>query len=269
MKKRVVRSFDGARVYYGIKRKRTKIPLFFVHGFGGNQTIWKEIEGFFNKKGYTTIKLDLRGHGASDKFKPKQKVSIEHFAKDINLILRKEKIKKVYLVGHCFGGFVSLVFSYLYPKKVKKLILINPLHGDVITARRIIDNLVERSIVILEKVSRKKISLRKKYPYIDYSKFRKEPYVYFFLHDLMGTPLQTYVSAMLATSTYYKKDFVEKIKVPTLILAGNKDRLTPARFSRSLAKKMNANIKTIPGDHLVFVRDPKRTQKEILDFIRR
>ena len=60
-------------------------------------TVWKEIAPFFNKNEYSTLLLDLRGHGKSDK---KADISFEKAAKDINEILKKEKIKNTILVAN-------------------------------------------------------------------------------------------------------------------------------------------------------------------------
>jgi len=47
-------------------QKKAHYPIvFFAHQFGADHTIWKEMAGEFNQKGYATLMVDLRGHGTS------------------------------------------------------------------------------------------------------------------------------------------------------------------------------------------------------------
>lgn len=47
-------------------QKKAHYPIvFFAHQFGADHTIWKEMAGEFNQKGYATLMVDLRGHGKS------------------------------------------------------------------------------------------------------------------------------------------------------------------------------------------------------------
>lgn len=68
-KELTITSEDGFKLYgYLEKPKATKKAspiILFAHQFGADHTIWNELAQKFNKKGYATLNVDLRGHGKS------------------------------------------------------------------------------------------------------------------------------------------------------------------------------------------------------------
>jgi pimeloyl-ACP methyl ester carboxylesterase len=73
-----------------------------------NWTSWKKEIQFFNKHNISTITLDLRGHGKSDKPNELTSNTLDCFAKDIHEILIKENITDFIIVGHSMGGMIAL-----------------------------------------------------------------------------------------------------------------------------------------------------------------
>lgn len=70
--------------------------------------------------------IDLPGNGKSSKFK-----KYEHFSPEIVInqleIFRKKRIgKKIHIIGHSYGGWLSLIYSLLYPSVLNKIILLSP-----------------------------------------------------------------------------------------------------------------------------------------------
>lgn len=105
-------------VWYNILEGKEPV-LVFIHGYAMNSSVWQNQLEFF--KNHKRIVLDLRGHGKSS-----GECSVEESAKDINLILEKEKIRKPILIGHSLGATICLMFNRMFPKRNSKIILINP-----------------------------------------------------------------------------------------------------------------------------------------------
>ncbi len=97
-------SFDGTNIFYDYRKGRIPLCLVFLHGVAGNWTVWKKEIDFFSKKGFTTLAIDLRGHGCSDAPTAFEKYKMTNFSKDVRKIIHKEKIKKFVLIGHSLGG---------------------------------------------------------------------------------------------------------------------------------------------------------------------
>jgi pimeloyl-ACP methyl ester carboxylesterase len=113
-----ISSFDGTNVAYRYMPGKLKYPtLVFLHGVGGNWTVWKKELIAFEKKGYPTLAIDLRGHGESDSPLPFEKYKHTSFVRDVYEILKKEKIKNFSLIGHSLGGGVVITYCSKYKKR--------------------------------------------------------------------------------------------------------------------------------------------------------
>ena len=113
-----LKSFDGTKIYYNYSRGSKEPTLVFLHGIGGNWTVWKKEIEFFQKEGFSTIALDLRGHGMSEAPEPEERYKISYFSKDVHAILKKENITYFVLIGHSLGGAVALTYCQLYSQNL-------------------------------------------------------------------------------------------------------------------------------------------------------
>ena len=83
----ITKSFDNTKISYKVHRG-DNLFLIFVHGWANDWTTWKDEIDFFKNLGYSTLTLDLRGHGQSDKPESENKYSLDCFAKDFILLLK-------------------------------------------------------------------------------------------------------------------------------------------------------------------------------------
>ncbi len=93
-----------------------------LHGFLENKKMWTEYISLFSEK-YRIITIDLLGHGESDCLGYVH--SMEDNANVVHEVLLALKIRKATILGHSMGGYVGLAFAELYPKNIKKLVLLN------------------------------------------------------------------------------------------------------------------------------------------------
>lgn len=118
-------SFDGTKIYYEVSSRTASAPvLIFIHGLGGDLTAWDKEREYFLKKGYKTIALDLRGHGLSQRGIKQNFYSIDNFAKDILMLIEKAELNNFIIIGHSFGGFISIQLQGKYQTAAKGLILV-------------------------------------------------------------------------------------------------------------------------------------------------
>ena len=96
--------------------------IVFLHGFLENQTMWNDYISFFSDK-YRVITIDLLGHGESDCLGYVHEM--EDNANVVHEVLKTVHVRKAMLVGHSMGGYVALAFAELFPKNIKKLVLLN------------------------------------------------------------------------------------------------------------------------------------------------
>ena len=112
-------NYKNSNVNYEFYNNNSKISLIFLHGWGQNIQMMMPIAKPFIKK-YNCLIIDLPGFGDSEE--PKDIYTVYDYAEMVNKILTKEKIKNPILIGHSFGGKISLVYATKY--KTDKIVLL-------------------------------------------------------------------------------------------------------------------------------------------------
>jgi pimeloyl-ACP methyl ester carboxylesterase len=95
--------------------------LLFIHGILGSQKQWGHLVDRLDDN-HRLIVPDLFGHGESAK--PIGDYSLGAHAATLRDLLDKLGIAQVTLVGHSLGGGIAMVFSYLFPERVDRLVLV-------------------------------------------------------------------------------------------------------------------------------------------------
>jgi pimeloyl-ACP methyl ester carboxylesterase len=110
--------FKKAPIYYSITGEGPAVIL--LHGFLENKTMWHNYAQKIAKT-HKVICPDLPGHGQSANLGYVHSMNL--MAESVMAILKKEKLRKVILVGHSMGGYVVMAFADLYPDYLKGLCL--------------------------------------------------------------------------------------------------------------------------------------------------
>ena len=97
-----------------------------LHGKNFSGFYWEKIANDLVKKGYRVIIPDQIGFGKSSKPQHYQ-FSFYNLALNTRSLLKSLGIDKAIIVGHSMGGMLATHFTYLYPRFVKKLVMINPI----------------------------------------------------------------------------------------------------------------------------------------------
>lgn len=100
--------------------------IMLLHGKNFNGAYWKTTIDALTKKGFAVLVPDQIGFGKSTKPLNFQ-YTFQELAKNTKLILEKEKIDKLSVLGHSMGGMLAARFALMYPDVVEKLILANPI----------------------------------------------------------------------------------------------------------------------------------------------
>lgn len=96
--------------------------ILLLHGFLASHKLWAAQFEDLSKR-YRVIAPDLPGHGESESLGYLH--SMELMAEAVHSLIRHLGLRKVVMVGHSLGGYISLAFAEKYTDKLKGLILIN------------------------------------------------------------------------------------------------------------------------------------------------
>ena len=115
---------DGKRVFATTGGKPfdpEKPVVAFLHGAGGDHTVWNLLSRFFAFRGYAVLVLDLPGHTHSD---GPPLDSVESMADWLNGVLDTLGCREISLVAHSMGCLIGLEFGSRYPARLRSLSLI-------------------------------------------------------------------------------------------------------------------------------------------------
>jgi pimeloyl-ACP methyl ester carboxylesterase len=258
-------SFDKTRIYYEIGgNKNFDKTMLFLHGLGGNLTAWNPQRKYFEKLGYTTVAIDIRGHGFSGRPKDRAKYTPEILAKDILTFLEKEKIKNFILVGHCLGGILSLILTGCYKVKPQALILIAatyefPAYTKLIQRSKVLSlsaDVLNQLPFYLGKPGHMPIGNFKDTKDIDPKRI---------LNDIFYTTAQSFVSLYSNVFRFNGKELLKNIDCPTLIIHGKKDTFFAPEYAIKMHEAIkNSELVLLPNaNHLPILNSPKEINRII------
>jgi len=233
-------------------------PLILCHGWMDDCSIWKSQIEFFAKK-YKVIVYDHRGHGKSDK--PEKNYSIQTLSNDLYSLIQKLNLEKIMIMGNSMGGMTAMVFALGHPDKVSKLVLVGTTARMAFSIR--VQLWIMMHILPYESFAR---------GVIDYKYYEPSEQV---IKEAMERALRTpkyaaHECSLEFTKNYDSRDRISKIKVPTLIIVGDKDKITPVEMSQHLSRKIEGSkLEIIPNSKHIPMIDKVKELNEITEkFIR-
>jgi 3-oxoadipate enol-lactonase len=94
--------------------------LVLLHPAMGNSQRWFRWMPRLATK-YRVVRMDLRGHGASQSPKPSDDFSLKHLVDDVVELLDHLRVQSAHIVGNSAGGYVAQQLAIHHPSRVKTL----------------------------------------------------------------------------------------------------------------------------------------------------
>ncbi|HMI09770.1 MAG TPA: alpha/beta hydrolase [Candidatus Saccharimonadales bacterium] len=236
---------DGSTTHYWEYNSEKRPTIIMVHGFRGThhglERIVRQLEDFH------VIVPDLPGFGESDPF-TKDTHNLDQYVAFVGEFIKQmDGDEKPILLGHSFGSIVASHYAVKKPKTIEKLILINPIGAPALKGskaalthlaifyywlgRTLPANL--SNIWLSSQASTDIMTLiMTKTQDKDMRSFIRDQHRQHF--STFSNP--TVVSeAFKASVGHDVREVATQIKVPTLLIAGEKDDVTPLEKQRQLA----------------------------------
>ena len=93
-------------------------PIVILHGLMGGLSNFDGVFNYFPDQGYNVIAPELPIYSSNI-----LNTNVKFFAEFVYKFIKFKKLKDVIILGNSLGGHVGLIFSKLYPKLVKGLVL--------------------------------------------------------------------------------------------------------------------------------------------------
>ncbi|GIM46218.1 2-hydroxy-6-oxo-6-phenylhexa-2,4-dienoate hydrolase [Collibacillus ludicampi] len=223
---------NGITMYYN--RIGSGEPLVLIHGLGERKESW--VFQYALSDNYDLIIPDLRGHGQSE---TTEDISIETFAHDILSLLDHLGIESAHFCGLSMGGAVTQEIYRLAPERCRSLILVNTFFFIPITFKILMD------YICLWKLQLPKVMKRQLAAYMCLYTLTNETLDRF--TQAITPNMDAYAKSVDACLTVDNRLLLRRIKVPTLIIGSQYDRLTPAWMQVLMHQR-------IPHSELVILR---------------
>ena len=257
-------------IYYEMHGKGE--PLVLIYGYAGHSGLWFRQIPILSEK-YRIIALDNRGAGRSDK--PDIPYTMAMMAEDIMGLLDIIGIDTAHIFGISMGGMIAQHFALNYPQRVISFILGCTTCGGVQSIQPEPESMAalfdfERMAKMTpEEITRQAVPFCLSQEFIEKNPDIVERRVAKSLEYLApphGATRQA--AAIMGHDTY---ELLPKIELPTLVIAGDNDRLVPVENSRILASRIpKAELVIIKGaGHEFFIENAEESNKIVLNFLRR
>ena len=253
--------------------------IILIHGLGSYLRAWEKNIGELSKNN-RVIAIDLPGYGKSSK-EPHTGM-MTFYAGIVNELVKELKLNKVVIGGHSMGGQIGMTTYLKYPQIVKGLVLAAPagferftkgqkqwfrdvmtLDGVRLTTPEAIQNNLASNFFRQPKDADFMVSERMEMRSAD----DFIPYCYAVVQSVHGMVDNPVI------------DYLQDIKVPTLIFFGENDNLIPNRYLNpgrtveiakyGASKINNSKLVMIPKTgHFLMFEKPEVFNKETIDFIK-
>jgi 3-oxoadipate enol-lactonase len=241
------------------------VPLVLLHAFPLSRAMWQPqrqaLEGVAR-----LITPDLRGFGGTSPFPAAP--AIERVADDIAELLDLLKLDKVVLGGLSMGGYAALAFAKKHGSRLRGLILADTKsEGDSDEAKAGRDKMIafaksHTAVEVLEQMLPKLLGEKTR---------QEKPEVEAEVRRIASSQSPAAIMAALQAlrDRPDSTPVLNTIAVPTLVLVGSDDALTPPALAEGMAAKLpKAQLVKIPGaGHLSNLEDPAAFNAAVRGFL--
>ena len=256
----------------------------FIMGFGHPSGKWFRQIPVFSRE-YRVVAFDNRGTGRSDK--PDIPYTMEMMVGDIAGLLEAIDIDAAHIYGVSMGGNIAQHFALGYPERVISLVLgctgcggTHGIAGDPEVMQRIFDPERMRRLSDPERMQRltleeavreftEGLAVMVSQEFIDNNPDIIEQWVADTLEH--NTPLHGLARQGQALAGHDTYDRLPEIEAPTLVIAGDADKLVPVGNSKLLADRIpNAELVILEKmGHLFILEASDESNRIIMDFLKR
>lgn len=239
--------------------------LLLLHGVGGNRRNWKDNMAALSSR-FKVVAWDARGWGESDNYEGP--LSLADMSDDIVRVMDHFGYGKAHILGLSMGGRNAMHFAITYPERLSSLILCDTVKGfsvwsdekraEFVRSRKeaLAGGLEPADLA--EPMARSLVS-----PLATEDAIGQLADSFCRLHKEM------YIKAIEMLVREPDQDDLEAITVPTLVIVGEDDPITPVVESQQIAARIPmAKLMIIPrSGHLVNIEKPAEFNEIVLNFL--
>jgi 3-oxoadipate enol-lactonase len=259
---------NGTNLYFNDIGKSESLPIVLIHGFPFSSEMWKGQMQVLQdiKKNLRVITHDLRGHGQSDV--GDGQYSIELLVDDLIALLDYLKISETILCGFSMGGYIALRAIERNPDRFNALILCDTMSAadsDEAKIRR------ANSIKLVKKEGVGRFAEGFLKAVFAPKTFDTNPGIIDETRRMVlsNSPLGICGALLAMAGRTDTTEALSKINVPTLILVGEHDAVTPPSAAKNMHDRIpNSKLHLIENaGHMSNLENPVMFNKHLTKFL--
>lgn len=243
---------DGRPLHYLDSPAPREATLLLLHGAGGSHRAWPAT--LTDQDDRRVLALDLPGHGLSA---PPGRRSVTHYAEVVEAFIAALRLENLILVGHSLGSAIALTMAHRAVAPVRGLALLGAgarlpvgetlLAGSLASLEAAADFIVDQGFTAAPPELRRAIRA-----------------------DIVATGATTTFGDFMACNRFDFRAQLPAIGTPTLVIAGELDRLTPVRLARTLAADLPHARLVVLDDagHFAMLDQPEVVAEQMNRFVR-
>jgi len=253
-----IRTATGISLGYDEVDEGGRMPIIFLHGVGSDKSVWRpQLEYFRGER--RAVALDYPGYGDSDP--AIEGMSRDDYAGTILAALTELGIDRAHVCGLSLGGVVAIAMHAAWPKRIASLIL-----ADTFAEHPDGHAIYERGVAAssdLRALAENRVDALLAQPADP--KVRSEV-----IETMARIEPAAYRIGARAVWLAEQSRRAAAIRVPTLVLCGSEDHITPPALSRSLARLIpGALYESVEGaGHIANLEKPDTFNALVGAFVR-
>ena len=266
---------DGTPInYVDVGTPGLNEPVVLVHGLGGQWQNWLEnIPRLAQER--RVLALDLPGHGLTPE-PADSKISISGYGRCVDAFCERLGLGKVAVVGNSMGGFISAEVAIQFPERVSRLVLVSAagissadaLQAPVLTIGRLASAIATNSAARHRRLAARPVTRHASLALVArHPRLLKADLAYEGFFKGAGKP--GFDDALRACLDYDFRDRLPDVKVPTLIVWGEKDSIIPVRDADEFERLIDDSRKVVMKDtgHIPMAERPEAFNDVLTDFL--
>jgi pimeloyl-ACP methyl ester carboxylesterase len=207
---------------------------------GGGRAAWDRQLPYFAARGYRALAWDQPGYGGTAPVDP---YDLEQVVGELARLLGG---KQAVLVGHSMGGFIAQEAYARFPALVSGLVLCCTSASFGGSGSDFARQFIAARIAPLDQGKSMAEIASRVIPSMRSSRSLPEGVAHA-EHIMAAVPAHTYRKAVQLLTTFDRRAQIPNVQVPTLLIAGDEDRVAPATVMERMAQK-------IPGAEYVLLQ---------------
>lgn len=212
------------------------LPVVLLHGYPFNRSMWRGQADALSAS-YRVITPDLRGHGESE---AATTATMPEMAADVAALMDELHIERATLGGLSMGGYVALAFYQRFPERVRALVLADTkAQGDTPEAREV----REQQALKATREGMQPIADAMLPKLLAPETLAAQPNTVARVREMILStkPVGAAAAQRGMAAREDRTELLSRIKVPTLILVGSEDAITPPDVAAELHRSIRGS----------------------------